>query len=184
MNAVLSFLTGKNWRWFVLAFVVSAVVTYAWFDGMDYGKDSANTQWQAKWAERDAQDAEARALAEQAARNQEHEWQNAIEVIRNETKNQIEQARADAAAADAAAVGLHEQARRLAARSSQCASSSTTADRSAAARATNAVVLAELFERADRTAGQLAAAYDRARAAGLACERAYDGLRHNAKAVP
>jgi hypothetical protein len=38
------------------------------------------------------------------------------------------------------------------------------------------MVLADLLSRADERAGELAAAYDRARAAGLACEQAYDAL--------
>jgi len=39
-----------------------------------------------------------------------------------------------------------------------------------------AMVLSELFERADKRAGELAVAYDRARIAGLACERSYQSL--------
>jgi hypothetical protein len=38
------------------------------------------------------------------------------------------------------------------------------------------MVLADLLSRADERAGELAAAYDRARASGLACERAYQSL--------
>jgi len=38
-------------------------------------------------------------------------------------------------------------------------------------------VLSELFQRADKRAGELAAAYDRARIAGQACERSYDSMR-------
>ncbi|WP_264083798.1 DUF2514 domain-containing protein [Pseudomonas khavaziana] len=36
------------------------------------------------------------------------------------------------------------------------------------------MVLSDLFQRADKGAGELTAAYDRARRAGLACERSYD----------
>ena len=39
------------------------------------------------------------------------------------------------------------------------------------------MVLSDLFQRADQRAGELAAAYDRARIAGLACERGYENLR-------
>ncbi len=38
-------------------------------------------------------------------------------------------------------------------------------------------LLAQLFSRADDRAGELAAIADRARVAGLACERAYEALR-------
>ena len=37
-------------------------------------------------------------------------------------------------------------------------------------------VLSDVLSRADKRAGELAAAYDQSRAAGLACERAYDAL--------
>lgn len=166
-------------RWFVLAFVVSAVVTWAWFQGNDYGTTKANADWQHKWDQQALQLAQAQAAALEVARTEEQRRVKAIEEITNESKKQIEQARADAAAADAVADGMHEQARRLAARGSQCTGNTTTADRSQAARATDAVVLADLFRRADAAAGRLAAAYDRARAAGLACERAYDAVRDN-----
>jgi hypothetical protein len=39
------------------------------------------------------------------------------------------------------------------------------------------MVLSNLLQRADKRAGELAAAYDRSRIAGLACERSYDGVK-------
>ncbi len=183
MRRLLSLAFGEHGRWFVLAFVISAVVTWAWLDGRQNGIDTTTAHWRQAWAEQEAMLAKEREQAERLMRLKEHAWQKSIEDVRNESKKQIEQARADAAAADAVADRLHEQARRLAAAGSQCASNSTATIRSKAARATNAVVLADVFARADAAAGQLAAAYDRARAAGLACERSYDALR-NAKDVP
>uniref|UniRef100_UPI000F07A52C DUF2514 family protein n=1 Tax=Pseudomonas viridiflava TaxID=33069 RepID=UPI000F07A52C len=41
-----------------------------------------------------------------------------------------------------------------------------------------AMVLSELFQRADRRAGELAKAYDQARIAGLACEASHASLKH------
>ncbi|QOW12262.1 hypothetical protein S96127_4431 (plasmid) [Yersinia pestis] len=41
-----------------------------------------------------------------------------------------------------------------------------------------AVLLAELFRRADERAGELAAAADEARTRGLACENAYNALKN------
>lgn len=40
-----------------------------------------------------------------------------------------------------------------------------------------AMVLSDLLQRADKRAGELAVAYDRARIAGLACERSFDSMR-------
>ena len=87
----------------------------------------------------------------------------------------IAQAQADAAAAGVESGRLREQARRLAARASQCASNPGAAQGGPAA-GHPAMVLADLLSRADERAGELAAAYDRARASGLACERAYLSL--------
>jgi hypothetical protein len=180
--AVIKVLTGDNAKWFILAFVVAAVVTWAWFDGRDYGATKANQSWQTKWDAQELKLANAKAVALEVARIEEHRRIKAIEDIQNESKKQIEQARADAAAADAVAIGLHEQARRLAARASKCTTDTAATIRSKAGAATNQL-LADLFQRADEAAGTMAAAYDRARAAGLACERAYDAVR-NASSVP
>lgn len=170
-------------RWFVFSFVVAAVVVWAWLDGLDHGRTSEAAAWQKKWDAQVLTMTLAHNKALQEAALQERQLIETIEAIQDESKKQIDAARADAAAADAAAVGLHEQARRMAARASQCSGTATAADRGQAARATDAAVLADLFQRADRTAGQLAAAYDRARTAGLMCERAYDAAR-NARTVP
>ncbi|WP_425591458.1 DUF2514 family protein [Brenneria nigrifluens] len=45
-----------------------------------------------------------------------------------------------------------------------------------AARASTAILLADVLQRADDRAGELAAYADRARVAGLTCERAYDAI--------
>lgn len=183
IGLALNALKSDTGRFFILCLVAAGVSTWCWLDGRDYGTDKANQEWQTKWDGQVLQLTEARAHALEVARTEEQRRIKAIEEIQNESKKQIEQARADAAAADAVAVGMHEQARRLAARTSQCTGDTTTSVRGKAARATNAVVLADLFERADAAAGQLAAAYDGARAAGLACEQAYDAVR-NASGVP
>lgn len=140
------------------------------------GKEHSDTEWQTKWDEQVIQLANAKAAALEAVRTEEQRRIKAIEEITNESKKQIEQARADAAAADAVAVSLHDKAQRLAKRASQCTTDTATSIRSKAATATNQL-LADLFQRADEAAGTMAAAYDNARAAGLACERAYDALR-------
>jgi len=81
-------------------------------------------------------------------------------------------ARADADAAALAAGRLRNAARNAASR----ACSATPASPGAAASAP-AVVLADVLSSADARAGELAAAVDAARVAGIACERAYEALR-------
>lgn len=143
--------------------------------GHSDGKEGERKTWQAKWNEEAARLATARTKAEQEAREEENRRRAEIDEVRQHAEQQIAQAEADAAAADNVAVGLREQARRLALRASQCTSYSGTTQSGDAA-GQPAVVLADLLSRADARAGELARAYDRARASGLACQRAYLSL--------
>ncbi|AMQ45051.1 endopeptidase [Aeromonas veronii] len=140
--------------------------------GYTEGAHDKELEWSAKWNKQATELATARADAELAARSAEQRRQADIERVRQDAEKQIASAERDAVAADAVAVGLREQAGRLAKRASQCASDSGSAQSGDAA-GQSAVVLADLLGRADARAGELAKAYDRARAAGLACQRAY-----------
>ncbi|TBV16941.1 DUF2514 domain-containing protein [Stutzerimonas kirkiae] len=86
---------------------------------------------------------------------------------------QIEQARRDADAAGAAAGRLRVEAGRIATQLATC-NASTAGERQA--RVATGDLLADVLGRADDRAGELAAIADRARAAGLTCERVYDGV--------
>ena len=145
-----------------------------------HGVSVTTTEWQGKWDKQALELAEAKAKAIELVREEEQRRQAAIDGVRQHAEQQIARAEADAAAADAAADSLREQAKRLAARASQC-TSHPTATQSGKATAQPSVVLADVLGRADERAGQLAAAYDRARAAGLTCEAAYDALRNERK---
>ncbi|MCB0135980.1 MAG: DUF2514 family protein, partial [Caldilineaceae bacterium] len=104
----------------------------------------------------------------------------AIEGVANDAQKRIDAARADARRAGAAADGLRRQ---LAAYLTTARAGS--ADASAAAAGPPAAgaldLLADLFQRADGRAGELAAFADASHAAGAACERAYDGAREALK---
>lgn len=153
---------------------ISGALACLWWS-YSHGVRVTTTEWQGKWDKQAMELSEARINATQRAREEEQRWQTEIDKVRQDAEQQIARAESDAAAAGAAADSLHEQARRLAARTNQCASNSTTTP-SGPAVAQSFVVLADLFSRADKRAGELAAAYDRARASGLACERAYQSL--------
>lgn len=85
-------------------------------------------------------------------------------------KNQA--ATVDAGAADAAGDRLDVEAGKFAA--TACGDPGVAQRGASATRA--AMVLSDLLQRADKRAGELAAAYDRARIAGLACEQQCDSL--------
>ena len=159
--------------------LVIAIVLGAWWlhhSGYQSGSDAKELQWTAKWNKQAEQLATAKANAELKAREEEQRRQASIDKVRDDAEKQIARAESDALAARDAADGVLEQAKRLAARAGKCPSN-PTATQSGATAAEPSVVLADVLGRADARAGELAAAYDRSRSAGLACERAYDALR-------
>lgn len=93
--------------------------------------------------------------------------------VNKEASAAREQNKAAAVDADAAGERLHVEAGKLAA--TACVNLGT-AQRSASATRT-AMMLSELFQRADKRAGGLSTAYDRAQIAGLARERSFDSMR-------
>ena len=179
MNPVRQFLSANPVVWFLVRLAaVSLLVWWINHSGYTEGAHDKELEWSAKWNEQAAELAKVRADAEIAARKAEERRQADIEKVRQDAEKQIANAERDAVAADAVAVGLREQAGRLAERASQCASHSGTAQSGDAA-GQSAVVLADLLGRADARAGELARAYDRARASGLACQRAYLSLTNS-----
>ncbi|MFM5422218.1 DUF2514 domain-containing protein [Aeromonas veronii] len=146
------------------------------YSGYQSGADAKELEWSAKWDKQAEQQATAKAKATMEAREEELRRQASIDKVRDDAEKQIARAESDALAARDAADGVLEQAKRLAARAGKCPSN-PSATQSGAPAAEPSVVLADVLGRADARAGELAAAYDRSRAAGLACERAYDALR-------
>ena len=163
----------------VLAIVVSVGIYLA---GYHTGSNNTSAKWQSNWNSQVHELTKAKLEAEQKARSIELEHQLTIDKVRNEHKQQMANAVADAHDADDAHDRVHDKARKLAESAGSCPSDPSATIRSQAATATNAVVLADLFQRADRVAGQLAAAHDKARAAGLACEQMYESVRVSQRA--
>ncbi|WP_265432597.1 DUF2514 family protein [Aeromonas salmonicida] len=168
-NAI-SFLVGAL---VIAALACAGVALYQ--SGHSAGEEGERKTWQAKWDRQSAELAEARAQNVQLVREEEQRRQRAVDKVRQDAEQQIAQVETDAAAASAVAAGVLEQARRLATRARHCVNHSGAAQSSDAA-GQPAVVLADVLGRADARAGELARAYDRARAAGLACESAYLSL--------
>jgi len=116
--------------------------------------------------------------AQEAEQNAKETQRRLARLKESEDAYQKDRARlaADAAGARAAAVSLREQVDQLEqlARGVACRDSATAGERETAAAAGS--LLAELQRRADERAGILASFADEARAAGLACERAYRAL--------
>lgn len=107
----------------------------------------------------------ARAITEAGtkARAEEQRRQAAANKEASDAREQNKAADIDVGTADAAGDRLHIEAGRFAA--TTCVDPRATQRGASATRA--AMVLSDLFQRADKRAGELAAAYDRARIAGL-----------------
>ena len=147
----------------LLAMAISAVGTWQVQDWR-YG---------ARLAELARTHAQSVSEADRKARKEEQRLRLVTNKVGSDAREEIKAATVAADDADTAGDRMHVEASEFAARA--CASDSGVAQRGASATRA-AMVLSELFQRADKRAGELAAAYDRARIAGRACEAAYGAL--------
>lgn len=124
-------------------------------------------------------EAQALAISEagRVAREEEQRRQSAVNKEASDAREQNKAAAVDAGTADAAGDSLHIEAGKFAA--TACGDPGVAQRGASATRA--AMVLSDLLQRADKRAGELAVAYDRARIAGQACERVYEGVRRGSK---
>jgi sRNA-binding protein len=107
--------------------------------------------------------------AEEAQRSHRRARQlelDARQETQRETQRMLDRAAADAVSAERSRLSLQQRAQRLAAACAPAAAQPASGAASSAG-----LVLADVLGRADQAAGELAAALDRAHAAGLACER-------------
>ena len=146
----------------LLAVVISAGGTWRVQDWR-YGKQLADIDRDQAVAIKEAGD---------LARQEEQRRQKAVNKEASDAREQNKAATVDAGNADAASDRLHVEAVKFAATS--CGDPGAAQRGASATRA--AMVLSDLLQRSDKRAGELAVAYDRARIAGLTCERIYNSL--------
>ena len=162
----------------ILPYIAAVLlVAAALFGAYHHGVAVTDGDWQTKWNARDARDAQAKKLNEATERTREQAYQQSINKAVQDGQRLIDQAATDASTARTAADSLRGAADAIAARlaaSEASGHSCTAAASKAAARA--AMVLADVLKRADQRAGDLAEVADQARARGVTCEMAYDGL--------
>lgn len=143
-----------------------------------HGVAVTDAKWNAKWSNQQLLQAKNAATATTLNRNEEQRRQTAANQVGSDARDQIKMATDAGTTADAAGDRVRNAAGKLAAGARCSPSDPGIAERGQAAiRA--AMVLSELFQRADKRAGELAKAYDAARIAGKTCEGAYDSLRIN-----
>ncbi|MGY4535276.1 hypothetical protein ACVW0Y_004429 [Pseudomonas sp. TE3786] len=153
------------------------VVLAALFGPYTHGVTVTNNKWKA--ANADQVEFQAKGLAAETAkaRATEQHWQHNSNQLGKDAQAKSAAAAANGAIADVASDGVRSAATKLAATVGNVSCDTGAAERGASA--VRAAMLSELFQRADRRAGELAKAYDQARIAGLACEAAHDQLQPN-----
>jgi hypothetical protein len=158
------------------ALLVVGLACAALYGAYRHGVTVTGTRWQADWANAEAKLQGEKADAVQAARDEEQRRQTLANQVARYARDQKAAADTDAVGADAAGGRLHVEAAKLAAGAGKCTGDTGATQRSQAATRA-AMVLSDLFQRADARAGELAKAYDAARIAGVACASIYDGLK-------
>lgn len=164
------------WKPLAALLLVAGSLWLAHHTGYSSGYDKADTDWNTKWTERDLADLQAEKAFTEQQRRIELERQGAIDAIQEQAQQDIATAQRNAAIAAAESKrlqdGIADAITRL-----QADSGNPGATISSKTRASTSSLLAELFREIDTAAGIYAAEADRARAAGLTCERAYDAVR-------
>jgi len=152
------------------------VAVGALFGAYRHGESVADARWQAKEADRQTIQAMGLAAVTTANRIEEQRRQTAANQVANDAREQTKSAVADGAGADVAGDRVRRQSETFAAGAS-CAPGDPGIARRGTSTTRAAMVLSDMFQRADKRAGELAKAYDSARIAGLACEASYKSLR-------
>ena len=149
------------WVWVVLTALVS--VGY-----LSWRLDSVKADRELVTTERDTANARVTSLGNTL--RLQRQITDDINRVSNDAKAKTEHVTAAVAIADGRARGLQQQITDLIAARKSCTAEVASGSK---ARADLTVLLADLRRSADETAGSLAAALDRSRIAGFACEAAY-----------
>ena len=159
-----------SWAWWLIALVLVAGTQEIRVGAGKSGALAARSEladYRREVSERDrraAAQARAEARRRQVLANEEGE----------SARQQLELAQGRAAAAESAASRLHGEIKRL--RDGHRATCDTIATQQRKTGTSAVVVLGGLLEESDRMAGNCAAALERSRIAGLACEAVIDGI--------
>jgi len=159
------------WVWVIVALCIGLAVQSS---RLDNARHQVLTEQKARSDDRAAY-AAAAASASKSYRAKEQGWKAAHTEITHEAE--LDQARTTVERGTADGAGQRLQHRFAAAAASRCpAPADPAASPSSSPASAAADLLTEVQRRIDDAAGELAEAADRARTAGLACERAYDAL--------
>ncbi|WPX87759.1 DUF2514 family protein [Pseudomonas asiatica] len=159
------------WCWWLIALVLVA-------GGQQYRvvlADGESTEARKELSDYRLEVSERDRRAAAQARTEEQRRQTVADEEGESARKKLELAQGRAAGAESAADGLRGEIARL--RDGHRATCDTIAAQQRQAGASAVVVLGGLLEEADRMAGDLAAALERSRIAGLACEAVVDRMK-------
>ena len=156
-----------TWLWVVLAALVS--IGY-----LSWRLDSVKADRALVVAERDTANARVTSLGNTL--RLQRQITDDINRVSDDAKAKTEHVTATVAIADGRARSLQQQITELIAARKSCIAEIASGSKT---RADLTVLLADLRRSADETAGSLAAALDRSRIAGFACEAAYSAAQKN-----
>lgn len=168
-------MTALALRYGLPALLALALVLGIFGLGWKLNGDRVDARWLAEWSKRDAAEANLRADAVQAARTEEQRRFAAGQQVVDDARKQTTVINFGVGQLSVAADGLRLDAAELSKSASSASCNSPAPDRSETTRRA-AMVLSDLLGRCSATLEELAPAYDRARNAGLTCERRYDSL--------
>ncbi|WP_085678071.1 MULTISPECIES: DUF2514 domain-containing protein [unclassified Pseudomonas] len=160
--------------WAIRVAVLLALLASYW-GVYQHGRSVERAEAAAASAKRDSGDRLAEVIGERGARQEEQRRAQAQEEARANAQEERTIAVLGAAGADPAGQRVRGDAANFAAAVS-CPGTDTAAVARGQAATRAAMVLSDLFARADARAGELAKAYDLARIAGQQCERERDSL--------
>lgn len=149
--------------------LIAALVASVIGAGVAY--KATDWHWQVKWDKRDIAEASAKQALTDEYRGKEQKLLKELDDVRKNTSDALQKAADSAVAAADLFDGVHRDAEKLADSLASC--NAESAQRSAA----GAKVLAELFRRADETAGRMAQYADDATIRGVACEQLYNNAK-------
>lgn len=160
---------------------VAALLLALWFANQYFIVSPAVAKnektWSDKWAGRDRADAKAKQDYDNEQRAKEQSAQLVVDRIQRDSQAEIAAANRRAAGARAESGRLQQGVSAAISQLQQQRGEDTSTPGSRSAGASAGVLLSQLFGEIDIAAGNYAAEADRARAAGLTCERAYNEVR-------
>lgn len=160
--------------WAIRSVILLALLASYW-GVYQHGRTVERAEAAQASAERDSGDRLAEVIDERGSRQEEQRRVQVQEEARAHAHEERTIADAGAAGADPAGQRVRGEAANFAAAVS-CPGTDTAAVARGQAATRAAMVLSDLFARADARAGELAKAYDQARIAGQLCERSYNAL--------